>query len=177
MAHPWHDVSIGDQQPDVVNAIVEISRGSRAKYELDKQSGLLRLDRVLYSSVHYPANYGFIPQTLGDDHDPLDILVMSQVEVEPLCIVRARVIGVMRMVDSGEGDDKILAVAADDVSVSYIDSIDKLPPHFDSELRHFFEEYKRLENKTVLVEDFQNAALAKKIIAAAAANYNKQFPR
>ena len=177
MAHPWHDVSIGDQQPDVVNAIVEISRGSRAKYELDKQSGLLRLDRVLYSSVHYPANYGFIPQTLGDDHDPLDILVMSQVEVEPLCIVRARVIGVMRMVDSGEGDDKILAVAADDVSVSYIDSIDKLPPHFDSELRHFFEEYKRLENKTVLVEDFQNAALAKQIIAAAAANYNKQFPR
>jgi inorganic pyrophosphatase len=104
--------------PHIVQAIIEIPSGSRAKYELDKDSGLLRLDRVLYSSVHYPANYGFIPQTLGEDHDPLDILVISRVEVQPLCIVRAKVLGVMRMVDSGEGDDKIIAVAADDVSVN-----------------------------------------------------------
>jgi inorganic pyrophosphatase len=176
MSNPWHDVSIGSDAPDIVRAIIEIPRGSRAKYELDKESGLLKLDRVLYSSVHYPANYGFIPRTLGDDHDPLDILVLSQVEVEPLCIVRARVIGVMRMVDSGEGDDKILAVAADDVSVDDIRSIEQLPSHFHSELRHFFEEYKRLENKTVLVEDFQDATLAKEIISAATANYKAAFP-
>src|SRR5947209_1814491 len=124
MGNPWHDVQIGDGTPDIVRAIIEIPRGSRAKYELDKESGLLKLDRVLYSSVHYPANYGFIPRTLGDDHDPLDILVLSQIEIQPLCIVLAKVIGVMRMVDSGEGDDKVLAVAADDISVNYIDSIE-----------------------------------------------------
>jgi inorganic pyrophosphatase len=176
MSNPWHDVQIGDGSPDIVRAIVEIPRGSRAKYELDKDSGLLKLDRVLYSSVHYPANYGFIPRTLGDDHDPLDILVLSQIEIQPLCIVRAKVIGVMRMIDSGEGDDKVLAVAADDISVNYIDSIDQLPPHFHSELRHFFEEYKRLENKTVLVEDFQSAELAKDIIRRAISEYNTAFP-
>jgi inorganic pyrophosphatase len=175
MGNPWHDVQIGDASPDIVRAIVEIPRGSRAKYELDKESGLLKLDRVLYSSVHYPANYGFIPRTLGDDHDPLDILVLSQIEIQPLCIVRAKVIGVMRMVDSGEGDDKVLAVAADDISVNYIDSIEQLPPHFNSELRHFFEEYKRLENKTVLVEDFQPAELAKDIIQRAMSEYNTAF--
>src|SRR6476469_10068414 len=134
--NPWHDVEIGPEAPDVVQAIIEIPKGSKAKYELDKNAGILRLDRVLYSSVHYPANYGFIPRTLGDDHDPLDILVLSQIEIQPLCIVRAKVIGVMRMVDSGEGDDKVLAVAADDISVNYIDSIEQLPPHFNSELRH-----------------------------------------
>jgi inorganic pyrophosphatase len=175
MSNPWHDVSIGDDAPEVVRAIIEISAGSRAKYELDKSSGLLRLDRVLYSSVHYPANYGFIPRTLGDDHDPLDILVLSQINIEPLCIVRAKVIGVMRMVDSGEGDDKILAVADDDISVNYIESIDQLPPHFNVELRQFFEEYKKLENKTVLVEAFQPAALAKEIIGAAVESYNEAF--
>lgn len=176
MGNPWHDVQIGNESPDIVRAIVEIPRGSRAKYELDKESGLLKLDRVLYSSVHYPANYGFIPRTLGDDHDPLDILVLSQIEIQPLCIVRAKVIGVMRMIDSGEGDDKVLAVAADDISVNYIDSIEQLPPHFNSELRHFFEEYKRLENKTVLVEDFQPAELAKDIILKAISQYDTAFP-
>jgi Inorganic pyrophosphatase len=176
MGNPWHDVQIGNESPDIVRAIVEIPRGSRAKYELDKESGLLKLDRVLYSSVHYPANYGFIPRTLGDDHDPLDILVLSQIEIQPLCIVRAKVIGVMRMIDSGEGDDKVLAVAADDISVNYIDSIEQLPPHFNSELRHFFEEYKRLENKTVLVEDFQPAELAKDIILKAISQYDAAFP-
>jgi len=176
MSNPWHEVQIGNESPDIVRAIVEIPRGSRAKYELDKDSGLLKLDRVLYSSVHYPANYGFIPRTLGDDHDPLDILVLSQIEIQPLCIVRAKVIGVMRMIDSGEGDDKVVAVAADDISVNYIDSIEQLPPHFHSELRHFFEEYKRLENKTVLVEDFQPAELAKDIIRRAISEYNAAFP-
>ena len=168
MHNPWHDVSIGNDGPNIVQAIIEIPSGSRAKYELDKDSGLLRLDRVLYSSVHYPA-------TLGDDHDPLDILVISRVEVQPLCIVRAKVLGVMRMVDSGEGDDKIIAVAADDVSVNHVNSIRELPAYFHSELRHFFEEYKTLENKTVLVEDFQDENLAKEIIQTAIAAYQKQF--
>jgi len=175
MNNPWHDVSIGNDCPHIVQAIIEIPSGSRAKYELDKDSGLLRLDRVLYSSVHYPANYGFIPQTLGEDHDPLDILVISRVEVQPLCIVRAKVLGVMRMVDSGEGDDKIIAVAADDVSVNHVNSIGELPAYFHSELRHFFEEYKTLESKTVLVEDFQDENLAKEIIQAAISAYQKHF--
>lgn len=176
MSNPWHDVSIGDTSPNIVNAIIEIPAGSRAKYEMDKESGLLRLDRVLFSSVHYPTNYGFIPRTLGDDHDPLDILVLSQIDVQPLCIVRAKVIGVMRMIDSGEGDDKILAVAADDISVNYIESIEQLPPHFNLELRQFFEEYKKLESKTVLVEDFQSEQLAKQIIQAAVDQYKTAFP-
>jgi inorganic pyrophosphatase len=176
MFNPWHNVEIGDGSPDVVNAIIEISKGSRAKYEIDKGTGMLKLDRVLYSSVVYPANYGFIPRTLGDDHDPLDILVVSQIAVEPLCLVRAKVIGVMRMIDSGEGDEKVIAVAADDVSVSHVDSIDRLPDHFKSELRHFFQEYTRLENKTVLIEEFQDAGTAKTIIADAIANYGRAFP-
>ena len=173
--NPWHDVEIGAKQPEIVQAIIEIPKGSRAKYELDKQSGMLRLDRVLYSSVHYPANYGFIAQTLGKDHDPLDILVLSQIDVQPLCIVRAKVIGVMRMIDAGEGDDKIIAVAADDVSVNHINDIKQLPEHFNSELRHFFEEYKKLENKTVLVEDFQDLEMAKKIINTAVDDYRNEF--
>lgn len=173
--NPWHEVKIGDKQPDVVQAIIEIPKGSKAKYELDKETGMLRLDRVLFSSVYYPANYGFIPQTLGEDHDPLDILVLSQIEIQPLCIVQAKVIGVMRMIDNNEGDDKILAVAYDDISVNHINNIDMLPPHFISEMRHFFEEYKTLENKTVLVEDFQDADVAREIIDKAISDYDKAY--
>jgi len=173
--HPWHQVAIGDRQPDIVQAIVEIPKGSKAKYELDKETGMLRLDRVLYASVYYPANYGFIPQTLGEDHDPLDILVLSQIDIQPLCIVNARVIGVMRMIDNNEADDKIIAVATDDVSVAHIESIAALPPHFTIELRHFFEEYKKLENKTVRVEEFQDAVTAKEIIRQAVADYRQAF--
>ena len=169
--NPWHDVEIGEESPDIVRAIIEIPKGSKAKYEMDKKTGMLKLDRVLYSSVYYPANYGFIPRTLGDDHDPLDILVISQVEVEPLCIVRARIIGVMQMVDSGEGDDKILAVAADDKSVNHITEVSQIPEHFYSEMRHFFVEYKRLENKTVLVEDFQGKSKAVEILNRAIEQY------
>jgi inorganic pyrophosphatase len=173
--NPWHNVEIGGQSPDVVRSIIEIPKGSKAKYELDKDTGLLKLDRVLYSSVFYPANYGFIPRTLGEDHDPLDILVLSQVDIQPLCIVRAKVIGVMRMVDQGEADDKVIAVAADDMSVQHVEDISQLREHFHSELRHFFEQYKQLENKTVLVEDFQDAATAKQIIQTAIADYNRSF--
>ena len=173
--HPWHAVSIGDKQPDTVQAIIEIPKNSKAKYEIDKATGLLRLDRVLYSSVFYPANYGFIPQTLGKDNDPLDILVLSQIDINPLCIVNAKVIGVMRMIDNNEGDDKIIAVAADDVSVNYLDRVEDLPAYLNSEIRNFFEEYKKLEKKTVLVEGFQNAETAKQIIAEAIADYRAKF--
>uniref|UniRef100_Q3ATF8 Inorganic pyrophosphatase n=1 Tax=Chlorobium chlorochromatii (strain CaD3) TaxID=340177 RepID=Q3ATF8_CHLCH len=173
--NPWHGVSIGDQHPRVVNAVIEISKGSRIKYELDKKTGMLMLDRVLFSAVFYPANYGFIPRTLGDDKDPLDILVISQSDILPMCIVRARVIGVMHMIDHGEGDDKIIAVAEDDVSMSNIQTIEQLPPYFISELKHFFEEYKTLEKKTVLVEDFQDAEEAYNSIQHAIDNYNEVF--
>ena len=168
-------IDFGKYMPDVVQAIIEIPKNSRAKYELDKETGMLRLDRVLYSSVFYPANYGFIPRTLGEDNDPLDILVLSQIEIQPLCIVNARVIGVMRMIDNQEADDKIIAVAEDDVSVNHIKDIDGLPPNFNSELKHFFEEYKKLENKVVLVENFQDSRIAKAIIKVAIDDYNKKF--
>ncbi|NML38265.1 inorganic diphosphatase [Chitinophaga sp. G-6-1-13] len=175
MTNPWHSVSPGSQVPHIVNAIIEIPKGCRAKYELDKESGLLKLDRVLYSSVYYPANYGFIPQSYCDDHDPLDILVLSQVECVPMCIVEAKVIGVMQMVDGGEADDKIIAVAANDMSVNHINDISELPPHFIDEMRHFFEEYKRLEKKSVIVEEFQNKEKAEQIINQSFEDYRKIF--
>lgn len=177
MFNPWHHVSPGDHIPEFVNGIIEIPKGSRAKYELDKKSGLLRLDRVLYSSVYYPANYGFIPQSYGDDNDPLDILILSQIDFTPLCIVNAKVVGVMQMIDQGEADDKIIAVAADDVSVNYVNDIDQLPPHFTKELRHFFEEYKTLENKKVIVEEFQDKEVAQKIVAQSFEDYRKLTAR
>ncbi|HUX84066.1 MAG TPA: inorganic diphosphatase [Chitinophagaceae bacterium] len=173
MFHPWHHVSIGKEAPKTVNAVVEIPMGTRAKYELDKESGLLRLDRVLYSSFYYPANYGFIPQSYGKDRDPLDILILSQIQLVPLCVVEARVVGVMQMVDNREDDDKIIAVAIHDMSVNYIKDMDSLPPHFTTELRHFFEQYKTLEHKTVTVEDFQNREKAYQIIQESIHDYNK----
>ncbi len=173
--NPWHHVSPGNDLPNIVNGIIEIPKGSRAKYELDKESGLLRLDRVLYSSVYYPANYGFIPQSYCDDKDPLDILVFSQVDVVPLCIVPAKVIGVMRMLDNGEADDKIIAVAAGDPSVSHVNDISELPAHFISEMRSFFEDYKKLEKKTVVVEDFLGKDMAIQILNDAFKLYQEKF--
>lgn len=175
--HPWHDITYGDDAPEILECIIEIPKGSRAKYELDKASGLLRLDRVLYSSFYYPANYGFIPQTYCDDHDPLDILVLSSEVFTPLCIVRAKVIGVMRMLDQGEADDKIIAVADNDMSVSHIDNIDELPPYFTSELQHFFEEYKTLENKTVSIEEFFDKDVALDVVRKSIEDYKKMFPQ
>ncbi|MEZ4886380.1 MAG: inorganic diphosphatase [Chitinophagales bacterium] len=169
--NPWHKVKIGNHAPDVVNGIIEIPQNTRAKYELDKESGLLKLDRVLYSSMYYPANYGFIPQTYCDDKDPLDIVILSQITIVPLCIVSAKVIGVMRMLDGGELDDKIIAVAENDMSVSHINDISELPTHFFKELRNFFEDYKKLENKTVEVEDFQDAVVAKEIVRRSIEDY------
>lgn len=173
--HPWHNVAIGENTPEFVTGIIEIPKNCRAKYELDKDSGLLKLDRVLYSSINYPANYGFIPQTYCDDNDPLDILVISQIEIVPMCLVKAKVIGVMRMMDGGEMDDKIIAVAADDMSFNHINDIDELPEHWIKELRSFFENYKVLENKTVVVEDFQNKKVAMEVIQQSIIDYKKKF--
>jgi len=173
--HPWHGVETGKNAPEFVNCIVEIPQGSRSKYEIDKASGLLKLDRVIYSSFHYPANYGFIPQTYGDDKDPLDILIISSMTIQPMCIVEAKVIGVMQMLDGGEGDDKIIGVAANDPAINYYENIEELPKHFFNELRHFFEQYKVLEKKTVKVEEFGNKQQALGIIKDAMESYNKLF--
>ena len=173
--HPWHGVHFGEQAPRIVNAVIEIPQGSRAKYEIDKPSGLLKLDRVIYSSFYYPCNYGFIPQTYGGDKDPLDILVISSLSIVPMCLVTAKVIGVMQMVDGGDADDKIIAVAAHDPSINYINNIEELPKHFFEELRHFFEEYKRLENKAVIVEEFQDKSTALRIIQEAIDFYKESF--
>ncbi|HEY7369047.1 MAG TPA: inorganic diphosphatase [Thermoanaerobaculia bacterium] len=171
--HPWHDVSLGGDAPDIVPAIIEIPKGEKVKYELDKASGLLRVDRVLHSAVYYPANYGFIPQTYALDHDPLDILVLGQEVVVPLAIVRAKPIGAMRLRDQGEEDDKIFAVHADDPEYAGYDSIRELPPHRLAELRRFFEDYKALERKTVIVDRFVDRKGALKMIREALAYYSK----
>ncbi|MCO4813396.1 MAG: inorganic diphosphatase [Flavobacteriales bacterium] len=171
LQNPWHKVKIGDTAPSIVNGIIEIPKNTRAKYELDKESGLLMLDRVLFSSMYYPANYGFIPKTYCDDNDPLDILVLSQITIVPMCMVSAKVIGVMRMMDDGEMDDKIIAVAENDMSVNHINDISELPEHFFKELKNFFEDYKKLENKSVEVDNFQGADIAKDIVKQSMVDY------
>jgi len=173
--HPWHGATHGDNAPQLVNAMIEIPQGSRTKYEIDKETGLLKLDRVIYSSFHYPVNYGFIPQTLGHDNDPLDILVLCSQSIQSLCLVEATIIGNMQMIDSGEKDDKIIAVASKDPSVNHITSIDELPKHFISELKNYFEQYKVLENKQVQIEDFQNKEIAYQIINEAINFYKQKF--
>lgn len=173
--NPWHHVSPGENITKSINGIIEIPKGSRAKYELDKDSGLLRLDRVLYSSVYYPANYGFIPRSYCDDKDPLDILILSQIKVVPMCIVPAKVIGVMRMLDNDEADDKIIAVAEGDPSYNHFNDISELPKHFVSEMHTFFEDYKKLENKAVIVEDFLGRDKALEILQESFDLYKKLF--
>jgi inorganic pyrophosphatase len=172
--HPWHDISFGDESPQIVQAIIEISRGSKAKYEVDKESGLLKLDRVLHAAFYYPINYGFIPKTYAGDNDPLDILVLSQIDFEPLSIVTAKVIGVMRMIDKGI-DDKIIAVCQNDISVSHINSLEELPPHLMSEIKHFFEQYKKLEQTTVKVDEFYGKEKAYEIINESILDYKNKF--
>lgn len=173
--NPWHHVERGHDVPKLVNGIVEIPTGTRAKYELDKKSGLLKLDRVIYSSVYYPANYGFIPRSYGEDNDPLDILILTQIQVVPLCLVPAKVIGVMQMIDNGEADDKIIAVADGDPSVNHINEIAEMPEHFISELKTFFEDYKKLEKKTVKVEEFLDSKTAIEILEQSFDRYDQKF--
>eukprot|EP00761_Pharyngomonas_kirbyi_P013148 gb/GECH01013175.1/.p1 GENE.gb/GECH01013175.1/~~gb/GECH01013175.1/.p1 ORF type:complete len:204 (+),score=61.47 gb/GECH01013175.1/:1-612(+) len=172
-AHPWHDIPFGEKPPEDINAAIEIPKGSKVKYELDKETGLIRVDRILYSSVVYPANYGFIPQTMDYDDDPLDILVLMQEPVMPLAFLRAKPIGVMQMLDQGERDDKIVAVHIDDPEFRHYNDISELPQHRLLEVRRFFEDYKKNEHKEVIVNDFLSAQAAKEAITHCHELYKK----
>lgn len=177
MIHPWHDVTPGENLPKEFIAVIEIPMGSSIKYELDKQTGMLKLDRILYSAVYYPANYGFIPQTLAEDEDPMDVLVLCQEQVAPLTLVKARAIGVMTMIDSGKKDHKILAVAVDDPEFNNFVEADELPPHRLMMLQRFFQDYKQLEGKTVEVEAFSPSAHALPIIRESLERYSNERRR
>src|SRR3954464_6877732 len=174
MIHPWHDVTPGSKLPQEFNSIVEIPFGSSVKYELDKTSGLIKLDRVLYSAVYYPANYGFIPQTLAEDDDPLDVLVLCQETVVPLTLIKARTIGLMTMIDAGEKDHKIIAVALDDPEFNSYREAAEMPSHRLTMLRRFFQDYTQLEGKVVEVDEIQPAKEAYPIIEDALMRYSRQ---
>ena len=174
MIHPWHDVTPGEKLPSEFNVVIEIPMGSSVKYELDKRTGLIKLDRILYSAVYYPANYGFIPQTLAEDDDPLDVLVLCQEPVVPLTLVKARSIGLMTMIDSGKKDHKILAVAVEDPEFNDFNEASELPNHRLSMLRRFFQDYKTLEGKAVEVDEFTPSSFTHPIIIDALERYSEQ---
>jgi inorganic pyrophosphatase len=171
MSHPWHDIELPEPIDESFPAFIEIPKGSKVKYELDKATGLLKVDRVLFSAVHYPANYGFIPRTYCEDGDPLDVLVLCQEAVAPMCIMRARAIGVMQMRDEKGLDDKIIAVHLDDPAFCEYAHIRELPSHSLRELKRFFEDYKTLEKKEVRVEEFDGPFEAHKVMRQAMKMY------
>jgi inorganic pyrophosphatase len=174
--HAWHEASHRyNANLATIDGVIEIPKGSKAKYEIDKPTGLLRLDRVMFAAFVYPINYGFIPQTLGDDGDPLDILVLSQVSIQPLCLVECRIIGYMEMIDSGKRDEKIIAVPLEDSSVSHMKDIEDLPIDLKMELQHFFTQYKVLRNKTVTVDEFKSASAAAKIVEECIQRYQSKY--
>src|ERR1700722_8117861 len=174
MNHPWHDLSPGEHVPREFDAVIEIPLGSSVKYELDKISGMIRMDRVLYSAVYYPANYGFLPQTLAEDNDPLDVLVMGQESVAPLTILHARTIGLMTMIDSGVKDHKIIAIATADPEFEHYHEASELLPHKLTMVRRFFQDYKKLEDKVVEVDEIESAEKAYPIIEQALSEYDKK---
>lgn len=173
MIHPWHDLSAPKNVREGFDVLIEIPRGSRVKYELDKPSGRMRVDRVLYSAVHYPANYGFIPRTYCADGDPLDILVLGNEPVLPGTLMVAKPIGVMHMEDQGEQDDKIIAVHCHDPAVSEYTDISQLPGHVMREIQRFFTDYKLLEDKTVLVDEIAGAEKAFEVVQESVELYAK----
>ncbi len=175
MGNIWHDVSPDRIDPRDFLCVIEIPKGSRKKYELDKETGYIILDRVLYTSTHYPANYGFIPRTYGDDNDPLDVLLICAEDLEPLTLVRAYPIGVISMIDNGRRDEKIIAIPFNDPNYNMYESINELPKHIFDEMRHFFTVYKNLEHKDTVVDEIKDADVAIKVIKEAINNYNKVF--
>ncbi len=176
MAHAWHDIDPGETAPEVLSGVIEIPKGSKVKYELDKATGLLRVDRILYSSVVYPANYGFFPRTLGDDDDPLDLLCLMQEPVAPLSILRVRPIGMLEMVDQGKADEKIVAVHEDDPEYRGFRHVGQLPQHRLAELTRFFEDYKKLEGKEVRVEEMRGPEAARATLRSAMVRYREAYP-
>lgn len=175
MSNIWHDVSPKRINPEDFLCVVEISKGSKKKYELDKETGFIILDRILYTSTHYPANYGFIPRTLGDDNDPLDVLLICAEKLEPLTLVRAYPIGVISMVDGDSSDEKIIAIPYNDPNYNHYSDIDQLPSHIFDEMRHFFSVYKNLENKSTAVDEVSGRDEAIKIIKSNIDNYIENF--
>ena len=175
MSNIWHDISPKRITPSDFICVIEISKGSKKKYELDKETGFLMLDRILYTSTHYPANYGFIPRTFGDDGDPLDVLLLCAEAIEPMTLVRAYPIGVITMIDNGRRDEKTIAIPFDDPNYNMYDGIDKLPRHIFEEMRHFFSVYKNLENKDTAVDEVLPRAEALRIIDEAIDNYIDKF--
>jgi inorganic pyrophosphatase len=170
--HPWHDVTPGENLPREFAAVIEIPLGSSVKYELDKPTGLIKVDRILYSAVYYPANYGFLPQTLAEDDDPLDVLVLCQESVIPLTVMKARAIGLMTMMDTGKKDHKIIAVSTSDPEFSAYHEAADMPQHRLLMVRRFFQDYKILENKSVEVEEIQPAEAALPVIEDALRRYS-----
>jgi inorganic pyrophosphatase len=178
MAHPWHDLPNNpDTAHDSFAVVIEIPRGSKLKYELDKPSGMLKVDRVLYSSVMYPANYGFLPRSYCEDGDPLDVLVLGSEPVQPLTIMHARAIGVMHMKDEGKADDKIIAVHVNDPAVEEYRDIKDVPKHVMREIRRFFEDYKALEHNEVVVQDFKGATEAIEVVKESFRLYRQEETR
>ena len=171
----WHDISPKRISPEDFVCVVEIPKGSKKKYELDKETGLIILDRILYTSTHYPANYGFIPRSLGDDGDPLDVLLLCSEPLEPLTLCRAYPIGVISMIDNGRNDEKIIAIPFNDPNYNIYTNIDQLPKHIFDEMRHFFSVYKTLENKETAVNEVSERSVAIKVISEAIDNYIENY--
>ncbi len=175
MSNIWHDISPKRINADDFICVIEITKGSKKKYELDKESGYLILDRILHTSTHYPANYGFIPRTYGDDNDPLDVLLLCSEQIEPMTLVRAYPIGVISMIDNGRNDEKIIAIPFSDPNYNMYKDISELPSHVFDEMKHFFTVYKNLENKTTAVNEVSNRDVALQVIDKAINDYVEKF--
>ena len=175
MNNIWHDISPSRISAEDFVCVIEISKGSKKKYELDKETGMIILDRILYTSTHYPANYGFIPRTYGDDGDPLDVLLICAEPIEPMTLVRAYPIGVISMVDNGRQDEKIIAIPFGDPNYNHYSDISELPTHIFDEMRHFFQVYKSLENKTTAVKEVRPREDAVRIIEEGIESYIREF--